>query len=243
MTDVWGQKSETLDGLKGAWKQFMANRQNDIKNMVSLLVLAQANAIPGVNTGYDGFFKRMFQWPFYIFSTRSTKESSWLASTRSLFLDTYKELHHAIAKNDMKTIKYLTSDSFAIDTINTQKKQNTDLSYIWRFHREVNPTQIVSLRCIEAYLATEDPKIGNRLMVHALVKFDTEQSLEIYDRKGYALHQPAQGSTPRDVAVGGPIPAVRRNVVQYFVFEKRMWYDSPWVIREQLWDVPPTKAK
>jgi protein MBA1 len=55
------------------------------------------------------------------------------------------------------------------------QKKRKGLAYIWRFHREVNPTQIVSLRVIEGYLSPEEPKFGSRWMVHALVKFDTEQ--------------------------------------------------------------------
>jgi len=162
-------------------------------------------------------------------------------------------------RNNLKEIKRLTTSSFASETLTTQKKHKVDCSYFWRFHREINPTQIVSLRATEGYLASEAPKFGNRLMVHALVKFDTEQvqkdffhlyhlsntiflskfqSLEIYDRGGNPLHEPAEGS----VCVNGRVPAKTRHVVQYLVFEKRMWYDGPWVIREQIWDIVPKKT-
>ncbi|KAF5356965.1 hypothetical protein D9756_006580 [Leucocoprinus leucothites] len=256
-TDVWGQRVETLDvmiprsiissrhrigGLKGIWQQFWENRQNDSKNMFSMVTLATHNALPGVNTGSDGFFQKLFKWTFRIFGTKSTKPTSWIAASREMFLENYKDLHLAIAKNDVKEIKRLTTDSFAADTLNTQKKHNTNLSYIWRLHRQVNPTQVVSLRVIEGYLASEEPKFGNRLMVHALVKFDTEQGLEIYDRKGNALHTPAKGYISDGTTSSGPVPAEKQHVVQYFVFEKRMWYDGPWVIREQIWDVAPKKA-
>jgi len=40
----------------------------------------------------------------------------------------------------------------------------------------------------------------------------------------------------------GRVPAKIRHVVQYLVFEKRMWYDGPWVIREQIWDIVPKKT-
>lgn len=31
-------------------------------------------------------------------------------------------------------------------------------------------------------------------------------------------------------------------MTEYLVFEKRMWYDGPWVIREQLWEAPGKEA-
>lgn len=181
-----------LNGISGRWSQFWQNRLNDLKNMTSLVALASHNAIPGVNTANDRFFKKLFKWPFYTFGTKSTSPTSWLAPTRKLALDTYLQLNAAIAKyislppiiallvttrvrNDLKEIKRLAADSFLTETLAAQKKRSSAHTYVWRFHREVKPTQIVSLRATEGYLSPEDPKFGNRLMVHALVKFDTEQ--------------------------------------------------------------------
>ena len=42
-------------------------------------------------------------------------------------------------------------------------------------HGEYEPTRILSLRVIQGHLGHEEPRFGNRLMVHALLKFDTEQ--------------------------------------------------------------------
>jgi len=39
----------------------------------------------------------------------------------------------------------------------------------------VSPVTIVSIRAAEIYLAEQDPKVGNRLVIQALVKFDTTQ--------------------------------------------------------------------
>ncbi|KXN89337.1 hypothetical protein AN958_05835 [Leucoagaricus sp. SymC.cos] len=237
--DIWGQKTETLDGLKGMWSQFWKNRLNDVKNMMSMSTLASYNAFPGVDTANDRFFKKLFKWPIYIFGTRSISPSSWVAPSRKVFLDTYKQFNAAIARNDLKEVKRLATDSFLADTLAAQKKRSPHCTYIWRFHREVNPTQIVSLRVTEGYLSPEDPKFGNRLMVHALVKFNTEQSLEIYDRRGNALHTPAAGSTEMTKE---PVPAETQRVIQYLVLEKRMWYDGPWSIRDQVWEVIPKKS-
>ena len=266
-------------GLKKIWYQFWKNRQNDVKNMISLVALAKENALPGVNTRSDSFSRKFFLWPLRVFSTTSTRPTSWLAPTRQMCLEIYKDLCTAIAKcvsititkhvidvtrlvyirNNLKEIKRLTTDSFASETLAAQKKHKVNCSYFWHLHREINPTQVVSLRSTDGYLASEAPKFGNRLMVHALVKFDTEQvqkdfshlyhflnqilsqfqSLEIYDRKGNPLHEPAEGSVNGLV---GRVPAKTRHVVQYLVFEKRMWYDGPWVIREQIWDIVPKKT-
>ncbi|KAL9710280.1 hypothetical protein Ac2012v2_006576 [Leucoagaricus gongylophorus] len=249
-TDVWGQKVPTLDvmiphnivslrhrsnGLKAIWYQFLENRQNDTKNAFSLITLAKENALPGVDTRSDGFFKKFFIWPLRVFGTTSMRPTSWIAPTRQMFLEIYQDLCTAIAKNNLREIKRLTTDSFANETLTAQKKHKLNCSYIWRFHREINPTQVLSLRVTEGYLAPEEPRFGNRLMVQALVKFDTEQSLEIYDRGGNPLHEPAESS----VRENGRVPAKTRHVMQYLVFEKRMWYDGPWVIREQIWDIIP----
>jgi protein MBA1 len=42
--------------------------------------------------------------------------------------------------------------------------------------------------------------------------------------------------------VDGTAPAEKKRVVQYLVLEKRMWYDGPWLIREQIWESAPKKS-
>ena len=49
------------------------------------------------------------------------------------------------------------------------------MSLFWQMHREYEPTRILSLRVIQGHLGDEEPRFGNRLMIHALLKFDTEQ--------------------------------------------------------------------
>jgi hypothetical protein len=44
---------------------------------------------------------------------------------------------------------------------------------------EESPTRVVSIRAIDGYLGKDEPKIGNRLLIHALVKFDTKQASSI----------------------------------------------------------------
>ena len=66
------------------------------------------------------------------------------------------------------------------------------------------------------------------------------QSLEMYDAKGRAIHPPATVSDIRpnwgdEKTEAWRVPAERRRVTEYLVLEKRMWTQSPWQFREQLW--------
>ena len=73
--------------------------------------------------------------------------------------------------------------------------------------------RIVSIRSVEGHLGTQPIRTGNFLYVNLLAHFDTIQALT---RRGVA-------STVEP-----------KRVVEYLLFEKRMWYDTPWVIKEQL---------
>ncbi|KAG6336985.1 hypothetical protein ID866_2086 [Astraeus odoratus] len=69
----------------------------------------------------------------------------------------------------------------------------------------VPPVTVVSIRAAEIYLAEKDPKVGNRLVIQALVKFDTTQVLKVTDRQGNLI----------DSELSKP-----HRVVQYIVLEK-----------------------
>lgn len=105
----------------------------------------------------------------------------------------------------------------------------------------MTPPQIVSIRAIEGHLGRGGPKMGNRLVIQALIRFDTmqvrfysslsrfnvdivvsTQTLEIYSKRGNLL-SPAEASIPR-------------RVTEYLVLEKRMWYDVPWKIKQQMFE-------
>src|SRR6266550_6359959 len=81
-----------------------------------------------------------------------------------------------ISRGDDKHIKRLTTASYQNDVFRMLKKhQSFTRTCIWRFHREMSPTKVLSIRGVEGHLGVDAPKIGNRMMVHALIKFDTEQ--------------------------------------------------------------------
>lgn len=98
---------------------------------------------------------------------------------------------------------------------------------------------IVSIRAGEVYTENAEPVNGHRLLIQALVKFDTTQvsgfppvsvtsmtrpryhttqNIEIIDKRGQVMNS--------DLA--GP-----RQVVQYLLLEKVGWYDTPWKIKDQ----------
>lgn len=104
--------------------------------------------------------------------------------------------------------------------------------WYWQLHKELSPLQILSLRSQEGYLALNEPVFGNRLVVQAVCRIETEQSLEMYDGRGKPLHALEEGAvwTP-----GSRVAAQKRRVLEYLVLEKKMWLDTPWYFRDQLW--------
>ena len=133
---------------------------------------------------------------------------------------------------------------------------NPKFKYIWNFHKELSPLRVLSIRATEGNLGEADPPFGSRLTIQALCRIHTEQvsvpfsqrsglltfsqSLEIYDAAGKAVHEPQDGAVQRK---GQRVPAKRRSVTEYLTFEKKMWYDSPFYVREQLWPDVDRKVK
>ena len=120
------------------------------------------------------------------------------------------------------------------------RQKNPNYVYVWKLHSEINPAKVVSIRAEPVNQTTSPITFGNRLLVQACVKFETMQvrlvffmccyerftdvselqSLEVYTKRGEHV-----------AGDGKPKP-----VVEYLVFQKRMWYDTPWVVREQLYE-------
>ncbi|KAG5637023.1 hypothetical protein H0H81_006058 [Sphagnurus paluster] len=255
--DPWGQRVETLDvtipystklshrkdyaDWRSWFDQWVANRYSGAKNYVSMMMLAQQNAIPGIDLSEaTRLQKYITQWPWRLATTTSIAPGSWMEPLRKAALQSYTQLSLALARQDDKAIKELSTSVYQDHVLRTRRKQSPNFTYLWRLHKEVTPARVISIRATEGYLATEDPKFGNRMMVHALVRLDTEQSLEIYDRLGNPVH--ARASNAAELGSSSKHPAERRRVQEYLIFEKRMWYDGPWVIREQLWELPGKSA-
>lgn len=142
----------------------------------------------------------------------------------------------------MRTIKNLTTNPYTTHLQGLLKSRRLqDHQFKWTLHSEMAPPQIVSIRAIEGHLGRGSPRLGNRLLIQALVRFDSMQvccdfsptplkleptvsiqTLEIYSKKG-GLVSPKESSIPR-------------RVTEYLVFERRMWYDVPWKIKQQMFE-------
>lgn len=173
----------------------------------SLLALAGEDAIPGINLSEAGWRTKWFQWPFRLFRAQSLKKDAWLTPLRENLLENYKQLNKAVARLDSHSIpgsyilifigredavkvKELTTAGYqeqALQLMRKMKRPNV-VSKLWRFHHEVEPAQILSLRATEGYLGVTPPKIGNRLMVHVLLKFDTEQVGLLFMKPELCIH-------------------------------------------------------
>lgn len=159
-------------------------------------------------------------WSWRIFTTQSTSNSAWIASLRNIALDTYKRVNQALADRDEKVIKQLAVADMQSHYIQLVRSQDASRISVWKFHGERSPCRVVSVRAVPTHMGQEVPGNGSRLLVQALVRFDTLQSLEVYSKRGTLLRGQNE-----------PKP-----VVEYLVLQKRMWYDTPWTIRDRLYE-------
>ncbi|TFK19577.1 hypothetical protein FA15DRAFT_674297 [Coprinopsis marcescibilis] len=214
------------------WSQMWTNRLNDAKNAASFFSLASDEAIPGYRLGHMPWYKA-FTFLAMALKTRSTKNKAWSAGLRKQALEAYVDLNRAVSSRDTKHIKNITTSEYQSEILRRIKKQPAGYTFRWKLEREISPVRIESLRVTQYYLAKEEPKFGSRYLVHALVKFDTEQSLECYAPNGAAVHEVAEGAVKQS---NGTIAAKPKRVTEYLILEKRLWYDAPWVFREQRWE-------
>lgn len=193
------------DRLRGLWQ----SSSNIARNAVGLYNIASVNGFPGVSV--------KSAWSTQLFKTQSTP---WLKPFLRDALSTYEQINEALAAQDSKAVKKLTTEAYQTHLLERLQKQNPSLRYRWTLHGQNEPCKVVSIRAAEINLSRTPPKFGNRLVVQACVKFDSNQSLQVYNQKGQLL--------------GGD--GKPKRVVEYLVFEKRMWYDAPWVVRDQLYE-------
>ncbi|KAJ4473021.1 hypothetical protein J3R30DRAFT_3708090 [Lentinula aciculospora] len=243
--DIWAQPVDTLDvaipyatapwsksnfsSIKDRLSQWLSNQKNKGKNIFSMMRLISHDSLPGIDTQSMGFMGAL-RMPLHLFTSSSTKSTSWIAPLRKILLENYISVQQALAKHNKDEISRLTQSPY-YQEVEKLVKKGKGSTYIWTLHREVSPAKIVSIRSTEGHLGSIPPTYGNRLLVNALVKFETEQSLEIYDAQGNALHTPEPGASKK----GRRIPAQKRQLTEYYVFEKRMYYNTPWQIKERIY--------
>ncbi|KAI9438619.1 hypothetical protein H4582DRAFT_1814447 [Lactarius indigo] len=213
--DMWSLPLETLGvyvyrlSIPSLGCFFSSKKKSDLLTIYSMRRLAQENAFPGRET----FSARSFQ----IFQTKSSKDDAWVAPLRGIILENYKRINNAIADGDSKTIASLTTGEYAksaIGKLRSLHPTGSNTAYRWRLVSQPSPVCIVSIRAIDGHLGLQPLRTGNPLYVNVLARFETVQSLT---RRGVA-----SSTEPK-------------RVVEHLLFEKRMWYDTPWVIKEQLY--------
>ncbi|KIJ61821.1 hypothetical protein HYDPIDRAFT_115278 [Hydnomerulius pinastri MD-312] len=189
--------------------------------------IAQANGFPGITV------KSGFKTWRRIGNVQSSSRNSLLAPFRRTALSTYQIVNSAVAKGNDKKIKEYTNGEFQAKTLQLMRRRNPRHFWTWdivsnvsgsvlfplKDRRAPTPVTVVSIRAADVYLEKQPPAIGHRLIIQALVKFDTTQKIDITDERGQPV--PSELAEPR-------------RVVQYLLLEKIGWYDTPWKIRDQL---------
>ncbi|KAH7907941.1 hypothetical protein BJ138DRAFT_1182080 [Hygrophoropsis aurantiaca] len=162
-----------------------------------------------------------------------------LAPLRRTAMNLYLEMGRAIADKDMTAIRAVTTGDQTTKLLKLVRTRDPSLIYKWQAHGHVaegklgmekalfakdqtapSPATIISIRAAEVYHAKEDPKHGHRLAIHALVKFETMQSLGVLSK-----------TAGRNITTPEP-----QRVVEYMVLEKVGWYNKPWTVREQIYE-------
>lgn len=220
--DVWAKAIDNLDLYIPSWRDprkeatlmdhvrmIWNTQKNWFKNVMNLRRVATVNGFPGISI-------RRTLSP-QLFRIQST---TWLAPFCKTALETYMDIQRAVAAGDEKTIKKFTVGAQQKRLMDLVRARDPSKVYVWSSEAPAqNEAKVVSLRSFEQNLSREPPKFGNRLTVQALVRFETMQKLEVYTKKGQLVQ-----------------PGEPKRVVEYLIFQKRMWYDVPWVVRDQLYE-------
>ncbi|KAH9833261.1 uncharacterized protein C8Q71DRAFT_195789 [Rhodofomes roseus] len=222
--DPWAQSVQTFDltipsllskkkdaALSDHLQSLGATFRNWARNALSMRMMAGDKGFPGI--------AKTSPWSLQIFKAQSTSDSAWVAPLRRLALDTYTRINRAVAEHDERAIKELSIGDMRTHYLKLVRQQDPTRRYMWKLVGERTPCRILSVRTTPAHLGKVVPNNGSRLLTQVLVRFDTIQSLAVYTRKGSIVHK--QDPKP---------------VVEFLVLQKRMWYDSPWVIRDVLYE-------
>ncbi|KAG2343134.1 hypothetical protein BDR05DRAFT_884976 [Suillus weaverae] len=240
--DMWGTKLVTLDveiprdaplrmlfSNPGAfWHAKQHNFSNWLKNTFSMYTIAKARAFTEVDCDFR--FSHLFlprTWR-QLGNVTSHSSTSWLAPMRRTAMDNYLAIGRAIADKDEATLKALTTSDHATKVNKIVRTRKPGQVWQWKVTSDVSDKAlfqkksftIVSIRSGEVYIAKEPPKRGNRLVIHALVKFETTQELKVFTKQGQPVDANSAGS---------------HSVVEYLVLEKVGWYDNTWQVRDQIY--------
>ncbi|KAI5121716.1 hypothetical protein M0805_002109 [Coniferiporia weirii] len=228
--DPWSSKAMLMDlripSKPTSFRALRDNWRNSIQNILSMFRLATDFAFPGVLT----------KWRIHpqLFRTKSTRDNGWVAPYRQEMLDAYIRINQAIASGDSKTLTKLTAYEYQEHAVrllhrSMARASETKRTYTWSLNKLISPVRIVSLRAYPLYHGAEEPKYGNRNCVQAVARFETMQTLTIRNARGQVLRPDAT------VAEEGYTPEPRR-VLEYLLFENKMFYRDGWYVRDQMFE-------
>ncbi|KII87633.1 hypothetical protein PLICRDRAFT_176426 [Plicaturopsis crispa FD-325 SS-3] len=236
--DPWAQPIQTLDihvpkaGARlGSLKTWMTDFPEAralvvdwVKNALSMFRMARANAFPGITTSMADL-----QWLkiWNVTKARSLRLDDWNAGIRTHAAVIYAQAQYAFAKGDKTELNKLTTGDYQARMARLLSQRAKNIRYDLRLR--ASTASILSLRAADAIITRQEPQIGNRLLVHALVRIDSVMALRAYTNHGVLLDDSGKRAEDQNPSW------VYKDVKEYFIFEKRMWYDGPWVIREQVY--------
>ncbi|KAI3601291.1 hypothetical protein WG66_013303 [Moniliophthora roreri] len=247
-TAVWG--GSKYFSLGERIKQIITNRRNWLKSSFAKVMMWSNNSFPGLDLwDFRGIKYWIYTLPLEVM--RSTRSTYWLEGLRKEAFESYCQVQKAIARNDSGLVEVYASAKtpYHHDIKRLMaKSRGSGCAYVWNLHAPPNPkhthTTILSIRASPTHLGPREPPEG-RLTVQALVKVQTYQSLEIYDRHAKPLHEAAENTPPvlttsysasNQRFIKQRTSAPVNEVTEYFVFEKKMYMPTmKWVIRERLY--------
>ena len=119
---------------------------------------------------------------------KRTSESTRQLQRASCLLHVIGKLYLKVCcSRDEKTIKTLTAGEQQLAYMKLIRSQDPRYVNVWKFHGERTPCKVVSIRAIEAYYGSKAPRMGSRLAVQAVVRFDTLQAGHIHLSSGLYL--------------------------------------------------------
>ncbi|KDQ09103.1 hypothetical protein BOTBODRAFT_148338 [Botryobasidium botryosum FD-172 SS1] len=191
------------------------NAKNWVFNAYNLFQLAQLQAIPGYERK-----RPPSRFSPQIFGTSSTRKHAWLASFIQDANETLIKLNQAQAQGNSRIVASITANPFQ-KVARQRVHWRRDVNPIWKWYGELDATRCVSIRLMSGI----DPSLPKNRDAYAqiLVRFNTLQSLTYY---------PKYGKLNRD-------PEKPGRCVEYLVFEKKLWQDGPWLIRDEVFERQP----
>jgi len=200
-------------------------------NGVTLVAMARTQRMPLTDLSKQP--KRFWErWLVPFFSgARSTR----LEPLTKHALDMYIKTNEAVASGDHSLLRTLCQNEYLEEALRRHRTYGPNAVLEWKFHGEASPTRILSIR--EANMPTMDGKFV--FLVHALVRFDTMQSLIV------TRHAPrvkgARSVAPATTPVTQTPP---KRVTEYVVLEGRSLGDlEQWKLRSQFYDDPAPYLK